>query len=106
MARSDSGKKRTSYNLKVDNTGKTHKENLLLKSFWSQHKIEDIINLTVKELDAKIATWIENFEAVQKKRDRFWSWPTYLYDPNPVKKKKGKVNTKFNSSFVQKKMID
>jgi len=102
MARSDAGRKRTSYNLKADNTGKTHKENLFLKSFWSNHKMEDVIKLTVEELDAKIAIWIENFEAAQKKRNKFWTWPTYLYDPNPKKKEKGKVNTKFNSSFVQK----
>jgi hypothetical protein len=100
--RSDAGTKRVKYNLKADNTGKTHKENLFLKSFWSHHKMEDVIKLTVEELDAKIAIWIENFEAVQKKRNRFWTWPTYLYDPNPPAKKEKKVNTKFNSSFVQK----
>jgi hypothetical protein len=102
MARSDAGRKRTSYNLKADNTGKTHKENLFLKSFWSNHKMEDVIKLTVEELDAKIAIWIEKFEAAQKKRDRFWTWPTYLYDPNPPAKKEKKVNTKFNSSFGKK----
>jgi hypothetical protein len=102
MPRSDAGKKRVSYNSKSDNTGKTHKENLFLKSFWSHHKMEDVINLTIEELDAKIAIWIEKFEAAQRKRTKNWTWPTYLYDPNPVKKEKGKINKKWNSSFSNK----
>lgn len=97
--RSDAGTKRVSYNSKSDNTGKTHKENLFLKSFWASHKMEDVIKLTVEELDAKIAIWIEKFEAAQRKRDKFWVWPTYLYDPKPPEKKEKKINTKFNSSF-------
>lgn len=103
--RSDSGTKRGNYNSAHDKTGKAHKENLLIKSFWSHHKMEDMIKLTVEEIDAKILVWIEKFEATQKKRDRFWVWPTYLYDPTPKVKKEKKVNTKFNSSFVQKKVL-
>jgi hypothetical protein len=105
MPRSDAGTKRGSYNLKVDNTGKTHKENLLIKSFWSHHKMEDMIKLTLEELDVKIAEWIENFEQIQRKRNKFWTWPIYTYDPTPKVKKEKKVNTKFNSSFVNKKML-
>ena len=101
-ARSDAGSKRVSYSSKSDNTGKTHKENLFLKSFWASHKMEDMIKLTVEELDAKIAIWMEKFEAAQRKRNKSWVWPTYLYDPNPKKKEKGKINTKFNSSFINK----
>jgi hypothetical protein len=101
MARSDAGRKRVSYSSKSDNTGKTHKENLFIKSFWSFHKVEDVIKMTHAELDEKINAWVEKFEAAQKKRNKFWTWPTYLYDPNPVKKEK-KVNTKFNSSFNRK----
>jgi hypothetical protein len=97
--RSDSGGKRVSYNAKVDTTGKIYKENSLLKSFWSHHKMEDIINLTPEEIDAKIAIWIAKFEEGQRKRDTFWIWPTYLYDPTPPVKKEKKVNTSFNSSF-------
>jgi hypothetical protein len=100
--RSDAGTKRVKYNAKVDTTGKVYKENSLLKSFWSHHKMEDIIKLTVEELDAKIAIWIENFEQGQRKRDRFWTWPVYLYDPTPPVKKEKKVNTSFNSSFRNK----
>jgi len=107
MARSDAGKKRVSYNSKVDTTGKTVKENGLLKSFWSNHKMEDMIKLTQEQLDAEILLWMDEFEMAQKKRNKFWTWreAVYLYDPNPPVKKEKKVNTKFNSSFVQKKML-
>lgn len=107
MARSDAGKKRVSYNLKVDTRGKTFKENALLKSFWSNHTMEDMIKLTQEQLDAEIALWMDEFEAVQRKRTKGWIWKetSFLYDPTPKVKKEKKVNTKFNSSFSQKKVL-
>lgn len=98
-SRTDAGAKRVKYNEKVDTRGKTHKENALLNNFWANHKMEDIINLTVKELDAKIAIWIEKYEALQRSRVKHWIWPSYKYDPTPKIKKEKKVNEKFNSSF-------
>jgi hypothetical protein len=100
--RADTGTKRTTYKTKIDNSGKTVKENAALKSFWTNHKMEDIIKLSTKELDKKIDEWIIQFEAVQKKRDKFWWFPTIYYDPTPKKKGPKKINTKFNSSFSNK----
>lgn len=97
--RTDVGTKRVKYSAKIDITGKTHKENPLLNNFWANHKMEDIINLTIEELDAKIAIWIEKYEALQKSRVKRWSWPSFKYDPTPKVKKEKKVNRKFNSSF-------
>jgi hypothetical protein len=100
--RSDIGAKRTSYVLKQDISGKTFKENAALKSFWSDYKMADIIQLSSEELDKLIDEWLTQFEARQMKRVKGWWYPTILYDPTPKKKK---VNTSFNSSFVQKKVI-
>ena len=96
--RVDTGTKRGSYNMKHDSTGKTFKENIALKSFWSFHKMEDIKLLTSTELDEVIDKWITNYESTQLKRNPFWWYPEISYDPSP-KVRTRKVNTKFNSSF-------
>lgn len=99
--RVDTGTKRGSYNMKHDSRGKTHKENHLLKSFWSSHKMEDMIQLTPEQIDAEIAYWIEEFMETQLKRNPGWRWPTFLYDPKPkAKNSTRKINTSFNSRFV------
>jgi hypothetical protein len=103
--RSDTGRKRENYNIKHDKTGKTFKENAALKGFWSDHKVADMMLLSSTELDKVIDEWIEKYQAVQLKRDKFWWYPTMNYDPTPKTKGKKKINTSFNTSFVQKKVI-
>lgn len=100
--RTDTGKKRTNYKIKHDSTGKTFKENAALKSFWSSHKMADIIQLSSEELDKVIDKWIDEFQATQLKRDKFWWFPTIYYDPTPKAKKEKKINTNFNPSFIRK----
>ena len=103
--RVDTGRKRENYTLKQDKTGKTVKENAALKGFWTDHKMEDIKLLTSTELDKVIDEWLVEYQARQIKRDMSWWYPTMHYDPTPKKKGKKKINTSFNSSFVQKKVI-
>lgn len=103
--RTDTGRKRENYVLKEDKTGKTFKENAALKGFWSDHKMEDIKLLSSTELDKVIDEWLVNYQAKQLKRNSSWWYPTMNYDPTPKTKKEKKVNTSFNSSFVQKKVI-
>lgn len=103
--RSDTGTKRTTYVLKEDRSGKTVKENPALKSFWSDNKMIDIIQLSSEELDKFIDEWLIAYETRQLKRNLSWWYPTIFYDPKPKKKKEKKINTSFNSSFVQKKVI-
>jgi hypothetical protein len=74
--RSDLGTKRTNYNVNLDKSGKTGKENIALKSFWSSHKMEDIIQMSTKELDKAIDIWIEKYQARQIKANRSWWYPT------------------------------
>lgn len=103
--RSDTGTKRQSYKIKHDPTGKTFKENPALKSFWSKNKMEDVIQLSTKELDLLICEWLEDFKKRQLKSDPWWWFPEIHYDPTPKKKVPRKINTSFNSTFVQKKVI-
>ena len=97
--RKDSGVKRGSYTKNLDNTGKVGRENAALKSFWVNHKMKDIIQLSTEELDKKIEEWIVIFEAKQIKSNKFWWYPEIVYEP--VKKQRGpkKINHQFNTSF-------
>lgn len=100
--RKDLGSKRGSYHRRVDNTGKTFKENAAIKSFWSNHKMQDIIQLSIDDLNKAIDKWISDFQEIQIKRDPFWWFPNIHYDPTPKKKGPKKVNSSFNSSFIRR----
>ena len=76
MPRSDSGTKRGKYKNSLDKTGKTTKENYVLRAFWKAHKVSDIIQLTPDELDAAIDAWLLAYETRQRKDDLGWWYPT------------------------------
>ena len=76
MPRSDSGTKRGTYKNTLDKTGKTSKENYVLRAFWKAHKVSDIIQLTPDELDAAIDAWLLSYETRQRKDDLGWWYPT------------------------------
>jgi hypothetical protein len=103
--RTDTGTKRGSYVVKHDPSGKTFKENAALKGFWTDNKMVDIIQLSSEELDKLIDNWLIEYQTRQMKRNSSWWYPTIFYDPRPKKKKEKKINTSFNSSFVQKKVL-
>lgn len=79
---------RGSYNSHYDITGKAGKENSPLRSFWSNHKMEDIIQLSSEELDKVISEWITKYQAVQIKRKPTWWYPEVGVD----KKKKEELD--------------
>lgn len=74
--RTDLGTKRSKYAANLDTSGKTGKENIALKSFWCSHRMEDVIQMSTKELDEAINTWIEKYQARQTKRNKGWWYPT------------------------------
>ncbi len=74
--RSDKGKRRESYTAKQELRGKTSKENNPIKSFWSFHTMDQVMQLTHKELDDLIAVWIEVYQANQMKRNKSWWYPS------------------------------
>jgi len=103
--RVDIGSKRAPYKRNQDLTGRHHKENGAIRSFWSNHKMVDIIQLSAKELDIKIEEWLVKYQEEAIKRDKSWWYPTMVYDPKPKKKGPRKINSSFNSSFVNRNMI-
>jgi hypothetical protein len=74
--RSDKGKRRESYTANQELRGKVDKENAPLKSFWSFHKMDQVMQLTHKELDNLINSWIEIYQENQMKRNKGWWYPT------------------------------
>ena len=77
MPRSDNGTKRGKYKNTLDTTGKTTKENYVLKAFWKAHKVSDIIQLTPDELDAAIDAWLIGYETRQRERHgNGWWYPS------------------------------
>ena len=98
--RKDKGTTRVPYNTSLDETGKTSRENKALKSFWSTNKVADMMQLSPKELDAKIDEWLADYEARQIKRVNGWWYPE-LYYKKETKKQKGarKINHEWNTSF-------
>lgn len=68
--------KRAPYNRKkVDETGKTGPEYVVQKSFWTEHKVSDMMNITGEELDQTIDKFMDAFIARQLKGNKFWNFP-------------------------------
>lgn len=63
------------YNSNYDETGKTTKENIALRTFWREHKVKDIIKLTPDELDKVIDNMLESYQEKQRKKDPNWWYP-------------------------------
>jgi len=63
------------YKSNYDETGKTAKENIVLRSFWRDNKMADIIKLTPKQLDKIIDSMLEKYQQRQLKNDPNWWYP-------------------------------
>lgn len=58
-----------------DETGKVGQENMVIRAFWRDHKMSDIIKLTAKELDKAIESSLEAFRVKQSKNNPQWWYP-------------------------------
>ena len=58
-----------------DETGKTSKENKVIRAFWRDNKMSDIIKLTAQQLDKAIESSLEAFRLKQSKRNPQWWYP-------------------------------
>lgn len=63
------------YNKNYDETGKRGKENMVLRAFWRENKMIDIIKLTPKQLDKAIDAMLEKYQERQLKNDPNWWYP-------------------------------
>lgn len=73
--RADKSAERKVYKSNYDETGKTGKEGMVIRSFWRENKMEDIIKLGSKKLDEVIDNMLENYQKIQIKRDPNWWYP-------------------------------
>lgn len=74
--RSDTGTKRTTYNLKKEMRGKVGKENILARAFWGGNTMDTMMQLSGQELEDHLEEWFKEFEKRALKRDPFWWYPT------------------------------
>ena len=63
------------YKTTYDDTGKVGKENRVIKAFWRENKMENIIQLSPEEIDARIEIALDNYAARQIKEDPNWWYP-------------------------------
>ncbi len=78
---------RKPYNMRtVEERGITYKEPILIKSFWKDYTMDQVLNMTDEELIQAIDKFIDEFAARQIKNDKTWDFPIkpeYLtLDPN------------------------
>lgn len=74
--RADVNKNRPAkYKSTYDETGKVNLENKMIKAFWREHKMKDIIQLTPEELDQAIDKTIEAYKDRRIKDDPNWWFP-------------------------------
>ena len=76
--RADKGKPRGprgKYKSKLDETGKTRKENAVERAFWGRHKLADIMVMDSSQLEKVLDQVYEEYEARQIRRDPKWNYP-------------------------------
>jgi len=78
---------RKEYNMRaVEERGITYKEPILIKSFWKDYTMDQVLNMTDEELIQAIDKYLDEFAARQIKNDKAWDFPIkpeYLtLDPN------------------------
>ena len=59
----------------LETRGTTYKEPALIGSFWRDHNMDQIQNMTDEELMQAIDIWLEDMIKRAKKNDRQWEFP-------------------------------
>jgi hypothetical protein len=81
--RKGTGGKRAPYKTKsVELRGKTQSEPHVMKAFWQEHTMEDIITLTPEEIDIKIDLFLNKMETKRLKQDPSWWYPENIVIAN------------------------
>jgi hypothetical protein len=84
------------YNTKtVEPRGQQPYEMRVMKTFWADHSMDEIMTLTPEELDAKVEAHLEAYIARQLKINKNWHFPESPKD-NYAKIRNKKTGAKFN----------
>lgn len=78
---------RDDYNIRpVEERGKKGPEPLVIKAFWKDYSMDQILNMTDEELIQAIDKSLDDFQARQLKYNKGWDWPIdkkmLAIDPN------------------------
>lgn len=69
--------KRGPYNRKViDQRGVRGREPRVIKSFWTENTMDQVITMTTEEIDQAIDKFLDGFAHRQIKNNKRWNWPT------------------------------
>jgi hypothetical protein len=81
--RKGTGGKRKAYKTKpVELRGKTQSEPHVMKAFWQENNMDEMITLTPEEIDKKIDGFLVTFEAKNIKRLSSWWYPENIVIKN------------------------
>ena len=59
----------------MEQKGITYKEPIMIKSFWSEHTIDQIQSMSDDELNETVDNFMNKFIDRQMKRNIFWNFP-------------------------------
>lgn len=77
--RSDTGKKRGKYKTNpIEKRGIQKKEARVMKSFWKNHNMDDIMQMTDEELSLTVDKFMDKYVEIQISRDPMWHFPEAL----------------------------
>lgn len=69
--------KRGPYNRRpIESRGVYGREPRVIKSFWTENTMDQVLIMTPEELDLAIDKYLEEFAKRQIKNDKRWNWPT------------------------------
>ena len=79
LIRSDVGKKRGTYKTRpIEKRGIQKKEPRVTKSFWRNHNMDDIMQMTDEELSLTVDKFMDNYIEINIKRNPRWFFPESL----------------------------
>lgn len=68
--------KRGPYNRKpIESRGLYGREPRVIKSFWTENTMDQVLAMTQEELDLVIDKYLDEFANRQIKNDKRWNWP-------------------------------
>ena len=69
--------KRGPYNRRpIEQRGFAGKESRVIKSFWTEYTMDQVLIMTPEELDLAIDKYLDGFAYRQIKNNKRWNWPT------------------------------
>jgi hypothetical protein len=70
------GSSEKEYNIRpVEQRGITYKEPVIIKSFWKEYSMDQIMSMSDEEIIEAVDRYLDEFIHRQNKRDKQWNFP-------------------------------